>query len=161
SCNASVPPPSFDVGCGTWTLEQPLPQAHALTSVWAAASDDVWAVGVSGAIVHWNGTSWTPLKSPTTANLYSVWGADAKHVWAGGVGVLLFFDGVAWSVDPAITQNINLITGSARDEVWVRTEQSLFHWDGARWTQPGSAVGAPNQWGFPIWPVGGGRAWAG
>src|SRR5207245_7338349 len=42
----------------------------------------------------------------------------------GRASILLFFDGVAWSVDSAITENINLITGSARDDVWVRTEQT-------------------------------------
>src|SRR4051812_22402219 len=53
---APIPPvPRGDVGCGTWSLEQPLPQSRSLRGAWAASSDDVWAVGDQGTILHWNG----------------------------------------------------------------------------------------------------------
>ena len=163
-----VVPPSLtgDVGCGSWVLEQVVPQAHSLRAVWAVSSDDVWAVGDAGAIVHWDGAAWTVAASPTQANLLTVWGADAAHVWAGGQGVLLKFDGSTWQMQPSPTSgSINFISGAAADDVWATgpAARDVYHWDGAQWTQPGAASGAPYilNIGTPIWPGGGERAWAG
>jgi hypothetical protein len=33
---------------------------------------DGWAVGYGGVICHWNGAYWSPVNSPTTANLKAV-----------------------------------------------------------------------------------------
>jgi hypothetical protein len=43
-----------------------------LKSVWAAATDDAWAVGYSA--VHWNGYQWTSVDVPSTNSLFSVFG---------------------------------------------------------------------------------------
>ena len=43
-----------------------------LKAVWAAATNDAWAVGYSA--VHWNGYEWTPVDVPTTTSLFSVFG---------------------------------------------------------------------------------------
>ena len=169
-CGPVPPRPDQDVGCGSWVLEAPLPQAHDLAAVWAVASDNVWAVGEKGAIVHWDGATWAVTASPTTANLNSVWAADAADVWAAGDdGVLLFFDGSVWQTRPSpTTDNIRFIRGSAADDVWASgtAAEDVFHWDGVQWTQPGRAPGSPTTANggsitHPIWPAGGGRAWSG
>ncbi|MSQ84351.1 MAG: hypothetical protein EXR77_15940 [Myxococcales bacterium] len=47
-----------------------------LFSVWAAANDDVWAVGEAGFTAHWDGQTWT-----------AVSGGKARDLWGmGGVG---------------------------------------------------------------------------
>ncbi|TMA29618.1 MAG: hypothetical protein E6J78_02430 [Deltaproteobacteria bacterium] len=78
------------------------------------------------------------------------------------------FDGIAWQARPSpTTASVTFIRGSAADDVWARGDaQNIFHWDGAQWTQPGSAPDSPYSdridWrGYPIWPVGGGRSWSG
>lgn len=167
-CGTSMAAPGRDLGCGSWSLEHPAPQANDLHAVWAIAANDAWAVGDKGAIVHWDGASWTLAESPTSASLRAVWGTDASHVWAGGDGVFLMFDGTAWKVIPGpVTASIEFITGAATDDIWVsaRAAQEIFHWDGAKWTKPGTAPGAPDKSGMyfmvPIWAAGNGRAWAG
>ena len=35
-------------------------------------SSDGWAVGTEGLIIHWDGTSWTKVVSPTTAQLWDI-----------------------------------------------------------------------------------------
>jgi hypothetical protein len=44
----------------------------------------VWAVGKAGTILHWNGSAWSTVPSPTSADLDAVFGADACDVWAVG-----------------------------------------------------------------------------
>ncbi len=84
--------------------------------VWGAAEDDVWAVGgnLDGtdprtAFSHWNGSAWSDVTLPAEAankTLFKVWGSSASDVWACGQGgLLLHFDGVAWSAVPSSTSD--------------------------------------------------------
>ncbi len=45
---------------------------------------NAWAVGDGGTIVHWSGSSWTTVVSPTTLNLYSVVFTNPTDGWAVG-----------------------------------------------------------------------------
>ena len=47
-------------------------------------SPDAWAVGDSGTILHWTGTTWESMTSPTNAPLYAIQMIDANNGWAGG-----------------------------------------------------------------------------
>jgi hypothetical protein len=69
-----------------------------LLGVWGAASDDVFAVGSGGTIIHYNGTEWSPMDSGTSAQLNSVWGSGTDDVYAVGQDcVILHYDGGGWS----------------------------------------------------------------
>jgi hypothetical protein len=57
-----------------------------LTSVSGTRADDVWAVGARGAIVHFDGSRWTSITSPTNKALRAVFAASADDVWAVGAG---------------------------------------------------------------------------
>lgn len=59
-------------------------QAHALFKVWGSAADDVWIVGDAGAIVHWDGSSWTDHSDLDGIDLISVWGSPSEGVIAVG-----------------------------------------------------------------------------
>ena len=73
--------------------------------VWGSAADDVYLVGQSGALVHWDGKAWTPhrplvgRRDPRAA--VHGGGAPARRTctwWAAiGQGVALHYDGVAWT----------------------------------------------------------------
>ena len=67
--------------------------------MWGNGASELWAVGDSGAIVHYNGSAWSLIpNSPTTATLHGVWGTAANDVWAvGDSGLILHFDGSEWS----------------------------------------------------------------
>lgn len=55
-----------------------------------SAPNSVWAVGFGGAIVHWDGTAWSPVPSGSGQGLLAVWGSGAHDVWAAGnAGTLL------------------------------------------------------------------------
>jgi hypothetical protein len=71
--------------------------AVTLVGVWGSDPSNVWAVGLQGTIVHWDGRAWTSVSSGTTYDLYSVWGTAPDDVWAVGTGTILHWDGSQWS----------------------------------------------------------------
>jgi hypothetical protein len=77
---------------------QGVPAGAPLQGVWGASSRDVFAVGEGGRIVHFDGNAWTSMDTPTAADLYAVGGTAPTDVYAAGDGVILHYDGVAWSV---------------------------------------------------------------
>ena len=54
-----------------------------LEGVWGRAPDDVWFVGLHGAVVHWNGTSLERESTGLSTNLMGVWGAGGV-LWVVG-----------------------------------------------------------------------------
>jgi hypothetical protein len=65
---------------------------------WASALNDVWFVAEGGRTLHFDGSSWTSIPTPTTSRLRSIWGSSKTDVWAvGDGGTVLHFDGNHWS----------------------------------------------------------------
>src|SRR5206468_2983857 len=111
--------------------------------------------------VHWNGTQWTLVSSPSpgsTATLYGVSVVAADDVWAVGnytdtngnyVALLERWDGFQWSVYQGASTTyarvyLQAVSIASANDVWAvgyfqRTsssnEQTLVeHWDGTQWT---------------------------
>ena len=77
---------TFDQGVAAYGVVTP----GRLLSVWGRATNDVWAVGEGGAIVHWDGRVWTLSDSGTLDTLDTVWGDSAGDTWvAGASGTIL------------------------------------------------------------------------
>jgi cysteine-rich repeat protein len=76
-----------------------VPTIETLSALWGTSSDDVFAVGRNGTILHHDGLIWTAEASPTSVDLYAVSGTSATDVYAAGDELtLLHFDGASWSV---------------------------------------------------------------
>ena len=69
-----------------WCWYGPHPQGGALFGIWGSTSNNVWAVGDDGALIHWNGAYWQGSSSNTAKHLRDVWGSGASDVWAVGYG---------------------------------------------------------------------------
>lgn len=69
----------------------------AIFSIWGSSSSSIFAVGGGGQIRRYNGTSWSPMSSPTTRQLARVAGSGPNDVWAVGDSVVLHYDGTSWS----------------------------------------------------------------
>ena len=107
---------------GQWSnVDLPGYVSGRLSSVFARARDDVWAVGwiglvpgIQGLALHWDGTSWTQVPFPTEQGgwivLRSVSAVAADDVWA--VGTFQF------------------VNGNGQVENRARS----FHWDGVAWS---------------------------
>lgn len=120
-----------------------------LYGVTTVSSRSAWAVGVTNRVgigamhtlvMHWNGTSWTHVKSPDPNKnlnyLYAVSADSAKDAWAvgfkctcdsggnfGDTSLIEHWNGAAWSVSPAPkigkTDLLNGVEALSRTDVWA------------------------------------------
>ena len=78
-------------------------------AIWGSSSSDLYFVGRNGSIIHYDGTTFTKMASPTTQDLDGIVGivdpeTGAKRIWAYGWtdypnrGLLLQSDGTDWEV---------------------------------------------------------------
>src|SRR5690606_445252 len=91
---------------------------------------DVWLVGESGRITHWDGTSFREDASGTTATLFGVMAFAANDAWAvGGTpesasgpnDVVLHWDGTSWQA-VALPE----ARGAAMFKVWGAKPDDLY-----------------------------------
>lgn len=69
-----------------------------LYALWGAAPDDVFAVGDTGTIQHFDGEKWALMDCPVVADLRDVWGTSGTDVYAvGWESTILHYDGEKWS----------------------------------------------------------------
>ena len=76
------------------------PNVWALFKVWGSAADDVYAVGQRGAVLHYDGRSWSELGLGTGDDLIAVYGVARDRVAIVGgrsSGFVATFDGARWS----------------------------------------------------------------
>ncbi len=145
-----------------------------LTWAYGFSDSDITFVGDAGAVLHFDGTTFTAQSTPTTENLWGVWGAAPDDLYAvggsgrdGGVPTLLHFDGAAWSAVTLPTlqkANVNAlfkVWGTSATNVYaVGQRGTVLHFDGASWTE--ELVGASDDlisiWGTDsshVYAVGG------
>jgi hypothetical protein len=108
----------------------------ALNDIWGMADTVAYAVGSGGLIVHFDGSSWNEMSSPTNVSLLAVWGSAATHVFAVGYdGTILQCDGENWTL-------VQSGTGELLYDVWGSSEGDAFavggngtivHYNGGRW----------------------------
>lgn len=129
------------------------PPGSGYTKLWGASSGELWAVGESGRIAQWNGTSWSSPASPSAGPLSAVWGSGASDVWAVGVaGTVLHYSGslASWNkVAVPTTVNLTDVHGTSPRDLWVVGESgTVLHFDGSRWVaEPSGSTDA--LWG--VW----------
>jgi hypothetical protein len=88
----------------------PVSSRFALTAVWGATANDVWAVGSGGTIIHWDGTAWVGTPTGVKNTFHGVWGSGSSDVWAiSASNVILHSEGFAdgkatWTPAPSATE---------------------------------------------------------
>ncbi len=100
-------------------------------SVHGTSTTNVWAVGQSGTIRHWDGSgSWQTIASPATGDLNAIRVFPDGQMWVAGTdSVLITFDGAAWRqvVLPGRSRNLRALWGDSPDDMWVGGEDVLIH----------------------------------
>ena len=126
--------------------------------MWGSGSNDVYAVGQNGTIVHTSnqGASWESLQSGTQATLGGVWGTSAGNVYVAGYTVTLnpttisglvlhSIDGGGTWTPAVLTADDCLLTaiwGSAPNDLYAVGGSYIFHGDGTgAWTNEYTAAG--------------------
>lgn len=112
-------------------------RSYSLRGVWGSSATNVFAVGDSGVVLRYNGTTWTRMTTPVTAPLTDVWGSGASDVYATtAAGQLIRYNGTAWSVVAAVQAPGALwgVWGTAANNVYAAGDGGmLYRWDGANW----------------------------
>lgn len=130
---------------GTWRIDPASTQYQQLQGMHGLAKDDIWAVGMKGVVLHYDGMQWSAVSAGTTQDLYTVWAAGKNDVWIGGAKTLRHWDGTAWSdatiryndmPPPSNRQMIMTIFGTTPQNIWAAGMHSvILHYDGSSWQE--------------------------
>src|SRR5262249_15107579 len=112
-------------------------------------STHVWAVGNSGTIDFYNGTSWATQTSNTTLKLEDVYALDSSHVWAvGSTGTIDFYNGTSWATQTSpVSNNLTGVWLVDANNGWIAGDggKILKTTDGGtNWSTVSSPAGATN-----------------
>lgn len=119
-------------------ISQATPITQNLRDVWGFSDSDIWAVGLLGKVIHWDGATWAEFPSSTFEGLEAVWGTAPDDVFAAGAGgTLLHFDGSEWSkLASNTTNNLKDVFALSPSEIWaVGTKGTIMFFDGLGWNQ--------------------------
>ena len=174
----------------SWTLAHP--EAEPVRLADALTPKDAWGVavgqeqGLPPALRHWDGESWQTVASPHSAHgerLSAITTVAPDDAWAGGQtygadghvdgGWLVHWDGDAWTAVDAPSFEVDALSGSGPDDVWLVSYyadpgEQTQHWDGRTWSTeavpetPGGgvsdivAVSPTDAWAVGLVPSGSG-----
>ena len=116
-----------------------VPTTRFLRSVWGIAPNDVYAVGDTGTIIHFDGSRWTTMTSGTSFLLRAVWGSGSTDVFAVGEGgTALRYDGVRWYPLPnPTTKALRAVWGTSPTDIYAAGEDGvLFRFNGSALDRP-------------------------
>jgi hypothetical protein len=144
-------------------------QSKFVTSVHGSSATDVWAVGLGGVALHWDGRAWTsyPTGLDISGDLYGVWVRSPTEAYAVGGFVdpiAIRWNGTAWTpfTTAGLASGISSVWGAASNDLWGAIESGgVAHYRGGQWmVAPAPVSGRPiNQvWGSgasDVWTAGG------
>jgi len=122
-----------------------------LRGVWSSSSTDVFFVGDSGHVFHYDGSNcYTMLDGQTSeiAMLYDVWGTSGNDVFAvgGNFGEILHYDGNDWSNMRRTEEEQNLygVWGYTPSDVFAVGDNGIIlRYDGETWSEMKSGTSLP------------------
>lgn len=131
-----------------------------LYGVWGNSSTDIFAVGLGDIILHYDGSTWSPMVvSGSGAALLGIWGASASNVFAVSYGgIIMHYDGAIWSVmNTGTADDLRSVWGSSSTDVFAVGQGgptistftgAIVHFDGNVWSP---MIINTTQWLSGIW----------
>jgi hypothetical protein len=115
-------------------------------AIWASGPSDVWVAdkgrnGQSGTFNHWNGSSWSTVTQGDCAFDFprTVWGSGPDDVWFGSTRMVHVTNGgttcTAFDVAAPSQVTFKSVSGRGPKDVYTTDGDSVYHYDGASWTQ--------------------------
>lgn len=124
-------------------------------SIWGTAKDDIWAVGQSGNILHWDGYCWLDYQNyldpkKPIPNFAAIDGTQSNDIWMAGDEKSVFhWDGVALttpSMFSFLPGSIQSVRAFAPKDVWMTGYSGdsfvLYRWNGSAWFDVKGSAGS-------------------
>lgn len=137
----------------TWITSESITSKH-IYCVWGIESEDVYAAGESGTILHYDGTSWSSVNDDNfTDDLYALWGNSSKDIFAvGESGTILHYNGSSWfSMNSGTAKDLHGIWGTDENTVFAAGNSgTILFYNGLKWNPLSSGVTSNLQciWGI-------------
>jgi hypothetical protein len=103
-----------------------------LASVSGTTADNVYAVGEAGTVLHFDGSSWTPMASGTRELLQGV-SAGNTTLAVGSNGAMISLDGATWTPEPALTHEWLYATAQSGANTWAVGSRAILLQNGSGW----------------------------
>ncbi len=130
---------------GTWSADNA--SLGSAKDAWVAPSGVVYvAAGLLdrkspgsevGQVLKWDGIKWSATHTSAMAGSFAgVGGSGDSDVWAVGYGgVIMHFDGSAWSAQPSgTTVYLSSVSAISASDAWAVGDGVSLHFDGTRWS---------------------------
>jgi PKD repeat protein len=131
-----------------WSNVTPAISIKTLYGIWGTSPSNIYAVGQDGAIMHYDGATWTAETSGTTEKLNAIWGVTEPvtetNIYAAGEnGILLHKTaaGTTWGTEPLNSNNFGntdlySVRGSSASNVYLGSNNGYFlRFNGTEWTE--------------------------
>ena len=114
-----------------------------LLGVWGSSSTDVFVVGESGTILHYDGKIWEEMLSGTDELLCDIWGTSSSDVFAvSKSGAILHYDGSTWGTMTTKPSSLRAIWGTSSSDIFavggrhflIWNHFEIWHYDGSVWS---------------------------
>ncbi|MBI4273036.1 hypothetical protein HY621_04260 [Candidatus Uhrbacteria bacterium] len=108
-----------------------------LRAVASAGAADVWAVGSSGKIIHYNGSAWNEYFDTGGETWNDIAFTSSSNGWAtGDGGALAQWNGSVWSESSIPSSaDIHGIYALSSSDIWAAGKNGrIWHFDGSSWT---------------------------
>jgi len=109
-----------------------------LYSVFAFSSENIWAVGINGNILHKGTSQYWEVNNTVTDDLYSLFFVDENNGWAVGKdGLTLYYNGTEWTEQTSpVTKDLNSVYFSDMNHGWTCGKSGkMAFYDGNEWTE--------------------------
>ncbi|HBI14961.1 MAG TPA: hypothetical protein DDY20_05530 [Desulfobulbaceae bacterium] len=126
-------------GPSGWYLRY-IGESAPLYDIWGRSASNIFAVGRSGKILRFNGSSWNPMSSGTSEDLHGIWGGTVspyRAVAVGENGTTLLFNGSSWSpMASNSTRSLRSVWGNTSGTRFfaVGSYGTILCYDGSSWT---------------------------
>jgi hypothetical protein len=122
-----------------WVVQQS-PVTSTLRSVWGSSGDNVFAVGDSGKVIRYDGSTWTEIQNLASASdiLRGVYVHSETSVFVVGSGGKIFrYNGTQWeTMNSNVTDNLRDVWGSSETNIFaVGDWGTIVRYDGTGWTK--------------------------
>ena len=134
-----------DTVVSDWQIKVP-PGNSILRAVSLVSETDGWAVGNSGALLRWNGSTWVMSATLGSSNLYGIDMVSANNGWIVGVDKIFGWNGSAWTeaVKPSgnILRAVSMVSNTLGYA--VGDNGTILKYNGTNWNFTQSPISDTN-----------------